>query len=92
MVAIAEETVFRGYLVTRLRDVSSSPLAAVLISSAIFSLGHGYEGLAGVVIAGFFGAVYAIIFLSRRSIVTPVVLHFLQDFTTLLLLPALGIH
>jgi len=92
VVALAEETIFRGYLVTRLQEVTSSPLAAVLISSAIFSMGHGYEGLGGVVITGVIGAVYALIFLTRRSIVTPVVLHFLQDLTTILLLPTLGIH
>ena len=92
VVAIAEETIFRGYLVTRLQAVTSSPWAAVLISSAIFSLGHGYEGPIGVVIAGVVGAVYALLFLSRKSLVAPVVLHFLQDLTTILLLPLLGIR
>jgi membrane protease YdiL (CAAX protease family) len=92
VVAFAEETIFRGYLVTRLQAVTSSPWAAVLLSSAIFSVGHGYEGPAGVITTGVIGAVYAVIFLSRRSLVTPVVLHFLQDFTTILLLPLPGIR
>ncbi len=92
VVAVAEETIFRGYLVTRIQAVTSSPLAAVLISSAIFAMGHGYEGAVGVVIAGVAGVVYALIFLSRKSLVAPVVLHFLQDLTTILLLPLLGIR
>jgi membrane protease YdiL (CAAX protease family) len=92
VVAISEETVFRGYLVPRLQAVTSSSWAAVLISSAIFSVGHGYEGATGVIITGVIGVVYALLYLSRRSLVAPVVLHFLQDFTTILLLPLLGIH
>jgi membrane protease YdiL (CAAX protease family) len=92
VVAIAEETVFRGYLILRLQAVTSSPWAGVLLSSAIFSVGHGYEGPAGVITTGVIGAVYAVIYLSRRSLVPPVVLHFLQDFTTILLLPILGIR
>jgi membrane protease YdiL (CAAX protease family) len=92
VVAIAEETVFRGYLVTRLREVTSSPCAAVLLSAVIFSVGHGYEGPAGVITTGVVGVIYALIYLSRGSLVTPVVLHFLQDFTAILLLPLLGIH
>jgi membrane protease YdiL (CAAX protease family) len=92
VVAIAEETIFRGYLILRLQAVTSSPWAAVLLSSAIFSIGHGYEGPAGVITTGVIGAVYAVIYLSRRSLVSPIVLHFLQDFTTILLLPLLGIR
>jgi membrane protease YdiL (CAAX protease family) len=92
VVAIAEETIFRGYLLMRLSAVTSRPWAAVLLSAAIFSVGHGYEGPAGVIITGVVGIVYALIYLSRRSLVAPVVLHFLQDFTTILLLPLLGIH
>ena len=92
VVAIAEETIFRGYLIMRLSAITSRPWAAVIISAAIFSVGHGYEGPAGVIITGVIGVVYALVYLSRRSLVAPVVLHFLQDFTTILLLPLLGIR
>jgi membrane protease YdiL (CAAX protease family) len=92
VVAIAEETIFRGYLILRLTAVTSSPPAAVVLSAVIFSVGHGYEGPAGVIITGVIGVVYALVYLSRRSLVAPVVLHFLQDFTTILLLPLLGIR
>jgi len=92
VVAIAEETIFRGYLILRLSAVTSRPWAAVILSAAIFSVGHGYEGPAGIIITGVVGMVYALIYLSRKSLVAPVVLHFLQDFTTILLLPLLGIH
>jgi membrane protease YdiL (CAAX protease family) len=49
VVAVSEETVFRGYLLLRLGAVLHGPFRAVLLSSALFSLGHGYEGSAGAV-------------------------------------------
>ena len=49
VVAVAEETIFRGYLILRFRAVTGRTSAAVLLSSIVFSLGHGYEGMAGVI-------------------------------------------
>ena len=52
VVALAEETVFRGYLILRFKNVAANTSAAVLLSAVIFSLGHGYEGSAGVITVG----------------------------------------
>jgi membrane protease YdiL (CAAX protease family) len=90
IVALAEETIFRGYLILRFKDVTASPTAAVLLSAAIFSLGHGYEGSAGVVTVGVMGMVFALIYMWRKSLVAPIVMHFLQDFIGIVLLPLLG--
>jgi len=92
VVALSEETVFRGYLITRFQVVTSRPWAAVVLSSVIFAVGHGYEGIAGMITTGVIGGVYGFVFLSRKSLVAPVTLHFLQEFTTILLLPLLGIR
>jgi membrane protease YdiL (CAAX protease family) len=89
VVAVSEETVFRGYLMSRLRAVGLSALSAVLVSSLIFAMGHGYEGAAGMVTVGALGATYALIYLWRGSLVTPVVMHFLQDTAGIVLLPLL---
>jgi membrane protease YdiL (CAAX protease family) len=89
VIAVAEETVFRGYLLLRFRAFMPGTLAPVVLSAAIFSLGHGYEGSAGAVTVGFIGAVFAFIYLWRRSIAAPVVMHFLQDFTGIVLIPLL---
>ena len=89
VVALAEETIFRGYLLLRFRAFMRGTTAAVLLSSVVFSLGHGYEGAAGVITVGFIGAVLALIYLWRKSIAAPVVMHFLQDFTGIVLLPLL---
>lgn len=89
VVAIAEETIFRGYLILRFRAVVSN-LAAMILSTMIFSLGHGYEGTAGLVTVGFMGLIFALIFRWRQSLVAPMVMHFLQDFTVIVLLPLLA--
>jgi len=91
VVAVTEETIFRGYLLLRFQTLLRSPALAVLLSSVIFSLGHGYEGSAGLVTVGVMGAVFAVIYLWRRSLVAPIVMHFLQDFLSIVLLPWLGV-
>jgi uncharacterized protein len=90
VVAVAEETIFRGYLLLRFRAVLRSNTAAVLLSSAIFAVGHGYEGSAGLVTVGVMGAAFAVVYLWRRSLVAPITMHFLQDFLSIVLLPLLG--
>jgi len=89
IVALAEETIFRGYLILRLKAVTGSTAAAVLVSAAIFSFGHGYEGSAGVLTVGLMGLAFALVYIWRQSLVAPVVMHFLQDFVVILLMPLL---
>ncbi len=84
--ALAEETVFRGYLLLRFMNLGLGRVGAVALSSILFSLGHGYEGSAGVVTVGVTGAVLAIVYLWRRSLVAPVVIHFLQNLAAFLVL------
>jgi membrane protease YdiL (CAAX protease family) len=91
IVAIAEETIFRGYLLLRFQEVRLTPSTAVLCSALIFSLGHGYEGASGVVTVGFMGAVFALVYFWRGSLVAPMVMHFLQDFIGIVLAPWLGL-
>jgi membrane protease YdiL (CAAX protease family) len=85
VVALAEETIFRGYLLLRFRAVTRNVGVAVLLSSVIFALGHGYEGATGLVIVLFLGVVFAIVYLWRGSLVAPMVMHFLQDFISIVL-------
>jgi CAAX protease family protein len=89
VVAITEETIFRGYLILRFKAMMNNP-AAVLLSAVVFSIGHGYEGTAGLVTVGFMGLIFALVFRWRRSLVAPMVMHFLQDFTVIVLFPLLG--
>jgi membrane protease YdiL (CAAX protease family) len=81
IVALVEETIFRGYLMLRFQGSHMGPLAAAVLSSVIFSLGHGYEGAAGVITVFYMGLIFALLYLWRGSLVAPVIMHFLQDFT-----------
>lgn len=91
VVAVAEETIFRGYLILRFGAVTASRMVAILASVVIFSLGYGYEGTAGVITVGVLGLVFALVYVWRKSLVAPVVMHFLQDFIGIILLPLLGL-
>jgi membrane protease YdiL (CAAX protease family) len=83
VVAVAEETIFRGYLIRRLNTATRRPWASVVLSSVIFSIGHGYEGMAGVISIFCLGAVLAVVYLWRKSLVAPMVIHFCIDFSTI---------
>jgi membrane protease YdiL (CAAX protease family) len=89
VVAITEETIFRGYLMLRFRALTGGAGWAVLLSAVVFSLGHGYEGTAGVVTVGAMGLVFALAYVWRKSLVMPMTMHFLQDFLGIVLLPLL---
>jgi membrane protease YdiL (CAAX protease family) len=90
VVAIAEETIFRGYMILRFRALTGGAGWAVLLSAVVFSLGHGYEGTAGVVTVGAMGLAFALAYMWRKSLVMPMTLHFLQDFMSIVLLPLLA--
>ena len=90
VVAVSEETIFRGYLILRIKAVTGSATAAVVISSIIFSLGHGYEGLGGAVTVGIMGAFFAVIYLWRKSLIAPITMHFMQDFIAIVVVSAMA--
>lgn len=87
IVAVAEETVFRGYLLRRLRQASGSRAFAVVLSTVIFAFGHTYQGTLGTVAVAVIGAAFALIYLWRGSLVAPVVMHFIQNFLGLMVAP-----
>jgi membrane protease YdiL (CAAX protease family) len=91
VVALAEETIFRGYLLLRFQGLKMRPVWAALLSAFIFSLGHGYEGSSGVMTVGAMGLVFALVYLWRGRLVAPMVMHFLQDFIGIVLAPLLGL-
>jgi membrane protease YdiL (CAAX protease family) len=61
-----------------------------VLSSFVFSLGHGYEGMTGVVTVGVLGWALAIVYLRTKSLIAPMVIHFLQDFVTVVLAPLIA--
>jgi membrane protease YdiL (CAAX protease family) len=89
IVAFSEETMFRGYLILRFRQLTASKILAVIFATVIFAFGHGYEGSAGMAAVGFLGLVLALVYLWRGSLVAPITMHFLQDFLGIVLGPLL---
>jgi len=92
VVAISEEFIFRGYLIRRFASSTASLTLAVILASVIFAFGHGYEGAIGVIVVGFIGLVFALVYVWRGSLVAPVVMHFLQDFIGIVVVPYLARH
>jgi CAAX protease family protein len=87
VVALCEESIFRGYMILRFQNTTKSTYAAVFLSSLIFSLGHGYEGTAGVATVGVMGVVFALVYVWRKNLAAPIVMHFLNDFIVIVILP-----
>lgn len=73
---IAEELVFRGVLLTRLKSRFGTK-TAILISSALFGLTH--LSLA-MVRAALFGACMCILYLRTENILVPIVIHMVYNF------------
>jgi membrane protease YdiL (CAAX protease family) len=88
--AVSEEVIFRGYLIGRLAAVTRSRSSAVLLSTLIFASGHGYEGAFGVIAVFLMGLALSMVYIWRKSLVAPMVMHFLQDFLGIFVLPLLG--
>lgn len=89
VVAVAEEIIFRGYLILRFVELGASPVGAATLSAILFSLGHGYEGSVGVITVAVAGFGLGMLYLWRQSLVSLIVLHFLLNFVGVILAPLL---
>jgi uncharacterized protein len=87
VVAVTEETIFRGYLLLRFSAVSRSTTVAVVLSTVVFAMGHGYEGEVGLATVALIGLAFAVIYLRTGSLVAPIVMHFLQDLIGVVVFP-----
>jgi len=89
-VGFYEELLFRGFVLTRLKVITGYWAPAILISSAVFALGHSYEGTTAVIqiflVAVIFGAVFA----WRGSIVGIGLAHAAMNAVNLTVLQRLG--
>ncbi|MGA7541128.1 MAG: CPBP family intramembrane glutamic endopeptidase [Steroidobacteraceae bacterium] len=78
---ICEELIYRGLLLNFLGAVSRSLWTGVLLSSAVFGLGHAYQGRKGVIATSILGLVFAGIYVFTRSLYAGQLLHFMIDVT-----------
>jgi membrane protease YdiL (CAAX protease family) len=77
--ALVEEVIVLGYLVTRLRQLSWSPIAAVVGSSALRASYHLYQGWGGFLGNLAMGLLFSVLFLRWRRTWPFVVAHLLLD-------------
>lgn len=84
---ICEEIVWRGFLLAAL--VALFPgLGAwlyVLVIALVFGIGHLYQGIGGMFVSGFIGAIFAALYLMTGSLWLVMLLHTLIDLHPLLL-------
>ena len=73
---IAEEIIFRGIILNRLKLVISAPIA-ILISSLCFGILHSY----GSIISAFvFGLCMCILYIKTNNILIPILAHIMNNF------------
>ncbi|MEE9553495.1 MAG: type II CAAX endopeptidase family protein [candidate division Zixibacteria bacterium] len=81
--AFSEELIFRGFVITRLKRITGKFWIGAVLGSLAFSMGHLYQGMAGVLLTFIYGMLFAGLFAARRSVFPCVVAHFLQDIIVL---------
>jgi len=91
LAAFCEEFVYRGYLTTRiarvLGDTSRAWLGALAVTSILFGVGHGYQGVSGMIAAGLGGFVFGLLYLATgRNLWVSVIAHGTMDTVGFLLL------
>ena len=75
-----EELVFRGFLLGRLKLVfGGKAWVAVLVSGVLFGLGHGYQGLPGLLQTSMVGVALGAVTVWRKSLWPAVIAHLSID-------------
>ena len=89
-VGVHEEVLFRGFILGRFRALFRSTPAAVIVSSILFGILHGYQGMIGVVQTTTVGLILAIVAARYRTIWPVILAHGLFDAISLVLIPLIG--
>ncbi|HSP37401.1 MAG TPA: CPBP family intramembrane glutamic endopeptidase [Frankiaceae bacterium] len=85
---IAEEVLFRGFLLLYLTEIVPLPLGlAMLLAAVLFGLAHSYQGLVGILLTGLAGYWLSGLYVLTGSLLLPVLVHALVDLRLLLVLP-----
>lgn len=76
---IAEEFAFRGYLLQQLKAMTGSAPVAVILQALVFSIAHGYEGIAACVNIAIFGILFGIVALKLKNLRACMIAHAWTD-------------
>ena len=78
---VCEEILFRGYLMAFLLPLGGIGVA-VALSSLLFGLAHGYQGVRGMVTSGVLGALMAGMYVLTGSLLAPILVHAMIDWSS----------
>jgi membrane protease YdiL (CAAX protease family) len=85
-IAIGEEVLFRGFIVTRLRCLTGSWTASVLISSVVFAALHVTQGWLAVLVILGLSIMLGFWLIWRKNLIVVIIAHMLFDATSLIFL------
>ncbi len=89
LVGLWEEVAFRGFLLPRVRRLTSSWVAAAVLSSAVFAVSHLEMQAGAITVPLFLIAVFwCVVTIWRRSVLPVIVAHFVFDLIQFLVLRA----
>jgi uncharacterized protein len=74
-----EEFFFRSYLFGRLGQLGMPVAPVVLCTTALFAIGHFYEGPLGIAIAAVLGTMYSIVYIRRPNLHVIAIAHGLYN-------------
>ncbi len=83
--SVAEEVAMRAFLLQRLERLLASPTKAVLISSAVFTSYHIYQGVYGIAHVFVIGVLLGILFVTTRRLSACILAHTLINVLAALL-------
>ena len=88
-VSVCEEFLYRGFVFAAIGRASGSVVAAALVSTAFFSLGHVYQGVKGLTSTFVLGLVFCALRIFTGSLAPCVTVHFCVDLVAGLAAPSL---
>lgn len=79
-----EEVLYRGFLITNIASIFNSSnvghVIAILLSSTLFALAHGYQGIGGMLLTGFAAIFFSLVFLfHKRNLWIVIIAHGITD-------------
>lgn len=84
--AVVEETLFRGYGIERLQELTGSKILAGVVTLAVFTYAHlAYWGVVQLLFAGGAGLMLTALYLWRRDLWSNILAHWLIDAAGLLI-------
>jgi membrane protease YdiL (CAAX protease family) len=77
---ICEEVVFRGWLLGRLHAAAGFR-GGILVAAgvAVFGCAHAYQRVAGIILTGFAGLIFCLLYVATGSLLVPILLHSVAD-------------